>query len=189
MPIDTSVEVKPLAVASNSQLPPDAPDGKWRMSGMCKNGSTQAGDPMLTITHTLVEALTPGNESYAGGNVTLKSRIMWFPKEKAGANRMNLIRLRDLCKALAISIPEPSDPNQFKWADYIQLVEAIETRTIDAWTKNKKQADGAVQTEVEYSAPQGTVTSSVPSSPAVDAELQAFNERKKAEKASKQKQA
>jgi hypothetical protein len=141
----------PVDQGDVSSIPPDAPDGVWVATCEVKKSVTNKDKyPMLILNWTLEEALTDGNEGFAG--VRVSDFVTFLPRNHSGF-KASVQGLHRLCGALKIGVPGTASLGQGSWSDLDGFVEALEGQKATIYTQNKTQgtgADAVTRTNVKY---------------------------------------
>ena len=145
-----TVEFTPVDCGDMSEIPPDLPAGQWlAVCSVEKKVTNKDKYPMLKLTWKTVEALTDGNENYAGAKCF--DWITFFPATHA-ATRMTRLRLKDMCAALKITIPATTSIQS--WEDLAGFIEELDGMQAHIWTTVEIRKDtGEEVTKVRYTAP------------------------------------
>jgi hypothetical protein len=151
----TEIQFTPVEVGDMSEIPPDAPEGQWVTSQKAKFRLSNAGSPMLVIDFQLDEALTEGNEEFAGK----RKKVTKFLVIR-GANdpyvKMFRQDLADICEGLKISVPRFATLSSS--ADFDEFIAEVESTKGVFWTRSKQdKKTGEVRTEITARAPRGYV--------------------------------
>jgi hypothetical protein len=125
-----------------SEIPPEAPEGKWLATPKAELKKSSKGWPMIQINWKLDEALTDGNEDAVGGR--LADYLVWLPKD-SGGYRLSLQRIQALCTHLQI----PTKGSRQELSDAIN-----DAGQSEIWTLHRTdKTTGEVQTQVAYRQP------------------------------------
>jgi hypothetical protein len=130
-----------------SEIPPEAPEGKWLATQKAELRKSSKGYPMILINWKLDDALTEGNEEAAGGRIA--DYLTWLPKD-SGGYRLSLQRIQALCMHLQIATKGSRQ----------ELCDAInEAGQSEIWTLHRTdKTTGEVQTQVAYREPRSLTT-------------------------------
>ncbi len=145
-----TVQFTPVSTGDMQEIPPDLPAGKWLATCSPKKAKTSKdGYPMLILEWKTEEALTDGNEDYAGAKAA--DFVVFFP-QSAPASRMSKIRLKAMCTALGIDVPSATKIDS--WDDLADFVDALTGLKAEVYTTVEERKDTGEQvTKISYKEP------------------------------------
>ena len=154
MPLDlnTVIEMVPVDTGDMTDIPPDLPPGAWIGTITVKNTSTKAKkEPMLILNFTAEEALTDGNEDFAGAKAAV---FLVFKSEHDPSSKFGKIEVKKLCDAYDIEPPDSSSLLDGSFTSLQPFVEALEETKRPFWTTiDTDKTTGEKRTKIHYTEP------------------------------------
>jgi hypothetical protein len=148
-----------------NEIAPDAPEGAWNVSiprGEIQIKSTKDDDfPVLYIPIRLDKYV--GEEEGEQYEKALGTKLMlfitFFGNANPRADRMNKLRLRQLCEAADVDLE--TVPTKIRTPeDFAELVAGLEGKKFPAWTVHRVRKDtGETQVDMRFVKPGGLAAS------------------------------
>ncbi len=144
------VQFTPVSTGDMKEIPPDLPAGSWNAQCSVKKAKTARDSfPMLILEWKTLEDLTGDNEDHVGGKSA--DFVVFYP-QNAPASRMSKIRLKGMCTALGIAVPEAMKISS--WDDIADFIDELEGLKATIYTTVVTRKDtGETVTKIEYLEP------------------------------------
>jgi hypothetical protein len=147
MPLDTSLQASQVTVGKLDEIAPDLPVGAWTGSVVVKNRVNDAGYHQLILEWTAEESQTDSDEGVGGATAEF---ITFSP----GALKMAKVRIKEMCEAYQIDVPDGTCLEEGTVEGLESFVEALESEKRPFWTTHQKRKDtGEVRVQVRCTAP------------------------------------
>jgi hypothetical protein len=146
-----------------NEITPDAPEGEWAASiprGKCKVQPTKEHKfPMLIVPVRLEKTEEDGPEFEKALGTEL-STFLVFGGNTPAAERMNKIRVRQICEAADIDLDIiPKDIGEDPESELEPLIRALEGKKFTVWTKlNPRKDTGEIVSELRFTDPNATIS-------------------------------
>jgi hypothetical protein len=139
------------------QIAPDAPAGEWGMSiprGQCKVQPTKEDHFPMVVVPIRLDKTDEDADEFQKALGTVLSVFLVFGGKNPRGERMNKLRIRQLCELLDVDldvIPKRiEDPEN----DLEPFIRAIEGKKFTGWTQlNERRDTGETVTEVRFTEP------------------------------------
>lgn len=167
-----------------NEIAPDAPAGEWRASiprGKCKVQPTKEDRFPMIILPVRLDSTEEEDEKFQKSLGTELSTFMVFGSKTPRGERMQKLRIREICEALDVDldlIPKDIDDPE---NDLEPLIKALEGQKCTVWTRLQTRKDtGEVVSELMFRDPNRTLSAAGSADDDDDEDKPAARGRKKA---------